>query len=375
MRNKPDSILHILRAPLGGAFRHVIDLARGQAERGHPVGLICDAADYGTGSRDKLAALEAVCELGVQRLEIPRSPGIRDVRAVRAIRRRWKTDGPAILHGHGAKGAAYARIIAPMIGAAAVCTPHGGALHYSFGSLNGAVYLSLERALKHGTGGMIFESYYAKGQYVDKVGKITFPHRVIYNGLYEEEFVPVDTQNAPHDFLFIGEFRELKGVFTLLESVRRLYAAGHRFTLLMAGSGPDGERLRRCIEQWKLDSIVTVSGPIHPARTAFARARCLLAPSLNESMPYIVLEAIAARVPVITTGVGGIPEIYGTMRESLLPAGDVTALAAAMQAFLESPHTYQQTADVLHRYARSHITVTQMVSEILDFYRTVKPTP
>ena len=368
------SILHILRAPLGGAFRHVSDLAHGQAEQGFPVGLICDAADYGAGSRDKLTALETVCELGVHRLTIPRTPGIRDAVAVRAIRTRWRGHRPAILHGHGAKGAAYARIIAPMVDAAAICTPHGGALHYSFRSLNGAVYLSMERALKRATSGMIFESDYARRQYIDKVGRITFPHRIIYNGLFDEEFAPVDTQQAPYDFLFIGEFRELKGLFTLIEAVQRLCAGGHDFRLLMAGSGPDEAALRKRIEREQLDSLVTVSAPIHPARSAFAQARCVVVPSLHESMPYIVLEAIAARIPLITTAVGGIPEIYGSMRDSLLSPGDVTALAGRMQDFLDSPEMHERAAAELHHYARSHLTVTQMVSEILEFYESVRPT-
>ena len=44
----PLNILHVLRAPVGGLFRHVVDLARGQTERGHRVGLIADSLSGGT---------------------------------------------------------------------------------------------------------------------------------------------------------------------------------------------------------------------------------------------------------------------------------------------------------------------------------------
>ena len=52
----PLNILHVLRTPVGGLFRHVLDLARGQAERGHRIGIICDSA---TGGPEAYAALSA----------------------------------------------------------------------------------------------------------------------------------------------------------------------------------------------------------------------------------------------------------------------------------------------------------------------------
>ena len=368
-------ILHILRAPLGGAFRHVCDLAGMQSARGLPVGLIVDNAEYGADSRRKLTELEAHCKLGVHRMPIPRSPSIRDIVSVRQILGQWRDRSPAVFHGHGAKGAAYARIIARLLGARSICTPHGGSLHYGFDSLSGAAFLSMERALKRFTGGMLFESRYALQQFEEKIGKVSFPHRIIYNGLHEAEFEPVDTESAAFDFLFIGEFRELKGIYTLLDAVQALRGDARSFRLLMAGSGPDEPALAERIDRANLGDIVTVSGPIHPARTAFAQARCLIAPSHKESMPYVVLEALAARMPIITTAVGGIPEIYGSMRELLLPAGDSHALSAAMAAFLDDPRHSTRAAAKLHGLARAHLSVDQMERHIAEFYADVIATP
>ena len=56
-----------------------------------------------------------------------------------------------------------------------------------------------------------------------------------------------------------------------------------------------------------------------PAREAFKLGRVLVAPSRAESLPYIVLEAAAAAVPLITTNVGGIPEVFGPQASRLIP--------------------------------------------------------
>lgn len=368
----PYRVLHIIRAPLGGAFRHVFDLAREQARRGLHVGVICDDADYGDSSSRKLEHCAAFCELGLMRMRIPRTPSYGDARAVRQIRKALAHVSPQLIHGHGAKGAAYARLLAPGLAARAVCTPHGGALHFSYRSPSGAAYLLIERALKGRTNGMIFESDYARREYVAKVGELSFPHRVVYNGLYDDEFAPIVPAARRYDFVFIGEYRTLKGIFTLLDAARELHTM-RPFSLLMVGSGPDEQALRARVAQYGLSDIVTVSGPIHPARDAFAQARFVVVPSHKESMPYIVLEAIAAGMPVLTTAVGGIPEIFGARRDLLLPPESIEPLRERMAAMLENPTAAATDALELQRDVGQHLRVAEMERGIFELYREIDP--
>ncbi len=88
---------------------------------------------------------------------------------------------------------------------------------------------------------------------------------------------------------------------------------------MLVGSGPDeaslDDRARRALGA---ASQVRFMRPM-PARDAFALGRVLVVPSRAESLPYIVLEAAGARIPLVATDVGGIPEIFGPYRDRLIP--------------------------------------------------------
>ncbi len=103
-------ILHILRAPLGGLFRHVVDVAGGQSARGHRVGLIVDSTTGGARADAALAELLPHLALGVQRVAMTRELSPSDIGALRVISQRISLLAPDVLHGHGAKGAALARL-------------------------------------------------------------------------------------------------------------------------------------------------------------------------------------------------------------------------------------------------------------------------
>ena len=105
-----------------------------------------------------------------------------------------------------------------------------------------------------------------------------------------------------------------------------------------------------------------------PAREVFAQGRIAVVPSLAESLPYIVLEAAAARLPVISTRVGGIPEIFGPTAHSLVPASDVVALRSAMQRGMDNPEAAQAETQQRLAYISQHFAVEQMVSRIEALY-------
>ncbi len=360
-------VLHVLRAPVGGLFRHVCDLAREQYAIGFDVGIVCDSSTGSEFADSELNSLAEICTLGIHRIAMRRAPGFADFAVLRTLSRVAENVAPDILHGHGAKGAAYARMLAPRLSAKAVYTPHGGALHYSFATFRGAIYLTLERLLKRRTDGIIFESGYARQSYLQNVGPLGCPHRIIYNGLRESEFERISPDLPQYDFIFIGELRILKGIHDFLDAIADV-SRHQEISVLIVGQGDQESPIRAKLSATGLDRFVTMIPSIHPVRDAFAQARCVVSPSLAESLPYVVLECLAAGRPLLATSVGGIPEIFGPYSGKLLPPGDATSLANAMRNVMHDAEDIRVLAEALRSRVRQHFVLANKVEATVAFY-------
>jgi glycosyltransferase involved in cell wall biosynthesis len=363
-------ILQVLRAPVGGLFRHVADLTRALAAHGHSVGIVVDSLANDAQTEHLLAALEADAALGIHRFAMPRLFGAGDLRtpfAVSALARRLDID---ILHGHGAKGGFYARLAAYGYGRARVFyTPHGGVLHFPADKTSGRLFHRIERLLMPRTAAIIFESAYAQKTYSALIGSPTCRNLVIHNGLRPEEFEPVLSVEDPADFVFVGELRALKGIFPLVEALVQVARPdGTPARLVMAGDGPDREALVARIDQLGLTDRVSLVGS-RPAREVFAMGRCAVVPSLAESLPYVVMEAAAGQLPVISTRVGGIAEIFGPTADRLVAAGDPGELARAMTDVLASPAAAEQEMRARLAHVQSEFSVARMAGAIEALYR------
>lgn len=364
-------ILHCLRAPVGGLFRHVLDLASEQAARGHEVGILADsnAADRLTAS--KFAAIEPAMKLGISRIPMGRQPGLGDFRAYQSVLRHARPLNLDVLHGHGAKGGAYARLATRTLkkegqSVRAFYTPHGGSLNFKPGTFEGRLFLGIEGLLERHTGGLIFESAYAARVYRERVNAAGAPERIIPNGLQADDFTSFSPAADASDFLFIGELRPIKGVEYLLQALAALNAT-RRVTATIVGSGPNADGLKRQSAALGLSQSVRFTGAL-PAREALRLGRVMVVASLSESFPYVVLEAAAAGLPLVSTSVGGIPEIVAGTDTELIPPGDADALAAAMRAALDHPEAALARAKRLRENVSSKYTVAGMTSAVLDFY-------
>ena len=362
------NILHIFRAPLGGLFRHVVDLARGQASRGHRVGLIVDSLTGGARADAALAALAPEMALGVRRVAISREISVSDVSALRLTAPWIKTAAPDVVHGHGAKGAALARLALSAPNAIRVYTPHGGSLVYRPGTLSGSFYRTLEWLLKWRTDLFLFESSYIAGLFRADIGYPPGIVRVVHNGVGEAEFAAVVARPDATDIVCLGELRPVKGFDVLIEALSILKAEGRRVSATIAGEGPDEGELKALAEQRGVADLVRFVG-FRPAREAFSLGRMMVIPSRAESLPYVILEAAAAGVPIVSTRVGGVPEIFGPESEHLVAPDEVGALAGAIARALDAPVELRRIAQSVKARVQAEFSLSAMIDGGLAAYR------
>ena len=366
--NQRHRILHVFRAPVGGLFRHVMDLARLQSAAGHAVGIVCDASTGGERGNRALADLSACLELGLVRVPMRRNPHPSDWSCLRAVARHANSVGASVLHGHGAKGGVYARLAPASAGTIRAYTPHGGSYNYRPGSALHRAYMAAEALLARRTDAFLFESEFVAGRHRAFVGGSERVTRIVHNGIAEAEFAPVTRAADAADLLYVGELREAKGLPYLLEALVQLRAEGRPLRLLMVGSGPDAESLSGIVQRLGLADAVAFEPP-QPIRSALAQGRIMVVPSLAESLPYVVLEAAAACQPLVATRVGGIPEIFGPTADDLVPSRDAAALAGAIRQVLdEAPDVLNARVRALSESIRQRFSLERMGADVISGY-------
>jgi glycosyltransferase involved in cell wall biosynthesis len=294
------------------------------------------------------------------------NPG--DMLALAHVMGRVATANADVVHGHGAKGGAYARLCFNARRAVRAYTPHGGSLLFGHDTFAGKFYLATEKLLMLRGDLFLFESAYSEQIFRRKIGN---PHglvRVVHNGVSRAEFTPITARPDASDLVFMGELRPVKGVDVLIEAIAILKRGGRQVTATLVGSGPERESLQLQANRLSLASDVDFKSAM-PACEALTLGRVMVVPSRAESLPYVVLEAAAGGKPLITTKVGGIPEIYGPLSDALVAPQDAGALARAIAGTLDNPAGAAETARQLRDRVAAGFSVETMVDGVLAGYR------
>jgi len=365
---KPLRILHATRAPVGGIFRHILDLANGQADRGLEVGIIADSLTGGERADEALAAIAPRLKLGVHRIAIHREPSPTDLLVWWRFKQLIRQFKPHVLHAHGAKAGVFIRMNSRRSDTIRIYTPHGGSLHYPLNTFKGALYGCAERVLMNNTDLFLFESAFARDTYQRMIGTPRGLVRCVFNGVNADEFDPVPKADDATDIVYVGEFRRIKGADLLIDAVARLHADGRPVTLTLAGDGEEMSALKAQVERLGLSNSVRFIGHVK-ARYGFSKGRLLVVPSRGDSMPYVVIEAGAAGIPMVAANIGGIPEIFGAYDDALFAPNIVGAMADAIETAMEYPEAALTRAKAVRERIFQHFSQKAMVEGVLGSYR------
>jgi glycosyltransferase involved in cell wall biosynthesis len=165
-----------------------------------------------------------------------------------------------------------------------------------------------------------------------------------------------DYDAAQLRLLSVGRLDPEKNPLLMVDILRDALRTDARWRLEVCGAGSLAEALpARAAELGVADHLV-MHGHVgfgDPLWELYRSSHALLHVSLTEGMPQVLLEAFAARLPVVATAVGGVPEMAGG-RGLLIAPGDAPAGAGALQRLLEQPAERERRVEAAVAYARDH---------------------
>jgi len=203
---------------------------------------------------------------------------------------------------------------------------------------------------------------------------------VIPNGIAEPHFLSRDEARAhlvkktgaPLNTFLVGTIGELTGNKGYIYAIRAIahlaLRAGQQLTYIIIGDGEDKEKLLKSIREGRAEHVIFITADDNAARLLPA-FDCFLLPSIKEGLPYVLLEAGLAKIPVIATDIGGILDIIQDKKNGVLvPPRDSDAIAKAIDTMVTNKTTREQYAQELFATAQRNFSLTKMIQETTALY-------
>jgi sugar transferase (PEP-CTERM/EpsH1 system associated) len=204
---------------------------------------------------------------------------------------------------------------------------------------------------------------------------------VVYNGIDVGRYTGVDRLRARSAlgldaeatvFGTVSRLDRVKDHPTMLRAFTKTTHNRDEGIMLIVGDGPERERIERLVSELGIGERVLMPGFSHDVPSMLACMDMYLQPSTEEGLSLTILEAAAAGLPVVSTKVGGTPEII-TDGESgvLIDPGDVEALAATMERFFNDRDPFDEMAARGRKRIESLFSLEGMTARYEDIYRDV----
>jgi len=356
----------------GGAGRHVLDLSEGLFERGCDVHLIHSPGRVDSFFRERSGRLRAI-----RQASYPMHWGIHpgDFSAVRWVRRYIREHGPFnIIHGHGAKGGALARLASWGLGTPVLHTPHGfTAMDPGLAWRQRKLYHALEWALSKLSDRIIavspeeqrfcVRSGLGRSRVVlipNGIASIAFPSRTLAR---EGLDLAADCVVAG----FVGRLVDQKAPDVLIKALAGVARTAPRCRLIIVGTGPLEGELRTLADRLGVADRILWLGE-RDGKMILPAFDLLAMPSRKEGLPYVVLEALAAGLPVLATASAGVEILVRHGHNGLIVPPDRPDLfAAALAELLSDPLKLEQFGR-RSREISTEFTVQRMVDSTHDAY-------
>lgn len=374
------TLLHLItRLSLGGSARNTIDSAAAAARAGYQTILA-------TGPSTDEIDLSHLTKEGGYRVETIRSLGrevrpLGDLRALMEILQLIRKENVAIVHTHTSKAGFLGRLAARVANVPVVIhTPHGHIFYGYYGGARTAFFLALERWAATFSDALVALTEEDMREHLERrVGKRP-QYRVIPSGVDIEEFrrrapapdaarAQLGWTDLQPTLVGVGRLVPVKGFDIAVRALSQLQAVFPKIRLALVGDGPERGRLERLAAATGTRSQLTITGAVDDVSTFLAAADVVIAPSRNEGMGRVLVEAMALGKPVVASRVGGVASVVSDgVSGSLIGPEDPDELARALIELLNDRSRLKAySAEAAKRAERFSLQVMQQ--GLLGLYR------
>jgi glycosyltransferase involved in cell wall biosynthesis len=202
--------------------------------------------------------------------------------------------------------------------------------------------------------------------------------RRVYNGVDVSRFSPADFKGTIPVVCSIGRLIEKKGFGDLIAACALLRDDGRAFECRIIGEGPLEQELRAQIAAAGLEKLVQLTGPRTQAQiaTELAGATAFVLPCRRETdggmdnLPTVIMEAMAAGLPVISTPLAGVPEmVENATSGELVPEQDPAAVAAAIKRLFDDPVRALQLGARGRDIAREKFSIDESARQLQELFK------
>ncbi len=293
-----------------------------------------------------------------------------DLRAIRLLHQIVRTYTPDVVQIHNTKSRAYIYLLRAthqLAGARVIDCYHGETQT----DLKQLLYNWVDRQLFRLANHIVVVSREQRGLLQSRgvdPSKVT----VIHNGIAA---IPRARRrdSAVTTIITVGRLSREKGQLRLLHAVRDLHIdRSLDFRLLIVGDGPDENTLRKYTARWRLEKLVQFVGYQRDTNPYYEQADLFVLPSLSEGMPNVLLEAAAHGVPIVSSNVGGVPEMFVHGEEAVLVNVEAdTQLADAIADCLSDPVCTRRMADSARRRVMSQFSISRRAEAFCAYYQRI----
>jgi len=179
---------------------------------------------------------------------------------------------------------------------------------------------------------------------------------------------------TPTRIMTIGRLTKEKGFFYAILAIEKLIKQNPdlRIEYQIIGDGPLKDKLKKMVEDLKLEKIVHFLGPQKREEVinALKQAHLFFLPSNAEVLPVVLMEALAVGLPVVATLVGAISELGIDGKSGfLVPRGDVDAMAERLEYLIRNPEIWPDMGRAGRQFVEKNYNINTLNNKLVDIYQ------